>query len=764
LTKRQQAEELSKRLQETERDIVSLSAQAGQQERQVRQLREVLGQKEKILADYERYQDLQEQAEEFTQSLARLNALRSQQSALQLAIERERAKVAQERARLQSQYAAEKRNIEEAESTLQKAAEIEAGYERLQAARQEDKGWEQRRAQHETLENQRREVERQIEKARNEIQVQVNTLTRQAQELKRKADALPARKEELEKAQAAVESLGELSARRSAAQEEFQQHTAELAALKAQKEAAEREMTALQQRLEVVRSNKDPQCPVCRQPLDERHQKEIERQIAQESENAKKSVQAVLNQGRLVRGKKDELDKRIKEWDERLKGQSAAERRMAQAQTAVEEAARALEDLKKVTEEVRALNERLEKKDFAAEEHAKLTQVTATLKEVGYDAARHQATRRALSDWQRFEAERVRLEAAREQHRRVVENLPTLEAALQRVEAVLERKDYASEEQKKLIETENAMKSLYYDESAHRAAQVELRQLSDVSARKERLDSAEKSIGDMEETWQRQRQTLTEKEEQRQSWQQEQARWAEELTQLAPVEQRINAIAQAQRSGQQTRDGIVREQGEMEAKVRTVEKLAQEKVAEEERLKTLRHEQFIYEKLTVAFGRDGIPALIIENATPEIEDEANRLLSQLTDNRVQVSIEPLRDLKSGGIKETLDIKVSDELGTRPLELFSGGEAFRVDFALRIALSKLLAHRAGTRLRTLVVDEGFGTQDADGLQRMLEAINVISADFDKIVVITHLETLKNAFPARIEVVKLPDVGSKYEVVL
>ena len=40
------------------------------------------------------------------------------------------------------------------------------------------------------------------------------------------------------------------------------------------------------------------------------------------------------------------------------------------------------------------------------------------------------------------------------------------------------------------------------------------------------------------------------------------------------------------------------------------------------------------------------------------------------------------------------------------ELFSGGEAFRINFALRIALSKMLARRAGARLRTLVIDEQF----------------------------------------------------------
>lgn len=163
------------------------------------------------------------------------------------------------------------------------------------------------------------------------------------------------------------------------------------------------------------------------------------------------------------------------------------------------------------------------------------------------------------------------------------------------------------------------------------------------------------------------------------------------------------------------------------------------------------------------FGKDGIQAYLIENAVPEIEDEANKILSRLTDNRTHISIESVKDLHSGGVKETLDIKISDELGTRSYEMYSGGEAFRVDFAIRIALSKLLAKRAGTKLKTLVIDEGFGTQDAYGLEQLVEAIKTISSDFEKILVITHLEVLKNAFPVRIEVEKYPDIGSQYQII-
>jgi exonuclease SbcC len=160
----------------------------------------------------------------------------------------------------------------------------------------------------------------------------------------------------------------------------------------------------------------------------------------------------------------------------------------------------------------------------------------------------------------------------------------------------------------------------------------------------------------------------------------------------------------------------------------------------------------IYTKLVTAFGKKGVQALIIENAIPEIQEEANRLLSRMTDNAMQVSIETVRDKKTGGTAETLDIRISDDMGTRSYELFSGGEAFRVNFALRIALSKLLARRAGARLQTLIIDEGFGTQDGKGREKLIEAINSIRDDFELVLVITHIDELKDAFPTRIEITK------------
>ncbi len=172
-----------------------------------------------------------------------------------------------------------------------------------------------------------------------------------------------------------------------------------------------------------------------------------------------------------------------------------------------------------------------------------------------------------------------------------------------------------------------------------------------------------------------------------------------------------------------------------------------------------------YKLLDRAFGKDGVPALLIEQALPEIETRANELLERLSEGNMSVRFATqaaFKDKKRDDLKETLDILISDGSGTRDYELYSGGEAFRVNFAIRLALSELLAKRAGARLQTLVVDEGFGSQDAQGRQHLIEAINMVKPDFAKVLIISHIDELKEAFPNRIEVEKT-ERGSTLRVV-
>ena len=226
---------------------------------------------------------------------------------------------------------------------------------------------------------------------------------------------------------------------------------------------------------------------------------------------------------------------------------------------------------------------------------------------------------------------------------------------------------------------------------------------------------------------------------------------------ISTIEKEIKLLKYTEKNVLREKDVAVQNQGKLESELQRIENLQKQQKDREEKMKAIAEHINLYHELAVAFGKNGIQALLIEEAIPEIESEANTLLSQLTDNQSQIFIESLRDLKSGGVRESLDIHISDAAGVRPYEMFSGGEAFRIDFSLRIAISKLLARRAGATLQTLIIDEGFGSQDEEGLQRLMDAIYTIKNDFSKVIVVSHLPALKDSFPVHFLIEKT-SVGS------
>ncbi|QGQ95838.1 SMC family ATPase [Paenibacillus psychroresistens] len=156
-----------------------------------------------------------------------------------------------------------------------------------------------------------------------------------------------------------------------------------------------------------------------------------------------------------------------------------------------------------------------------------------------------------------------------------------------------------------------------------------------------------------------------------------------------------------------------------------------------------------YQTLIKAFGKDGIPALIIENAVPALEKIANEILGKMSKGKHSLRFETQRELKSkDGIAETLDIMIGDWSGERPYETFSGGEQLRIDFAIRFALAELLACRAGSKVEWLTIDEGLGSQDGEHRALVLESIKAVADRFKKVLVITHIEEAQSVFDQRI----------------
>jgi len=339
-------------------------------------------------------------------------------------------------------------------------------------------------------------------------------------------------------------------------------------------------------------------------------------------------------------------------------------------------------------------------------------------------------------------------------------------ARLLELDRVIGAEDFALDARGRLAEIDAAARALGYDPSAHDAARraeqtgrASEQALRDLEAARATWEPLERQITGLETQLAAEQAQLAAQKQELETAEEKYQQESAGLPDLGQVEREMMDL-KARENRLRMDLGMVRQlvavlETQRERKQRLLEKRAELSVRIG-RLKALER----------AFSKDGVPALLIEQALPEIEEQSNGLLDRLSGGAMSVRFETQRQLKSNKEekRETLDIKITDASGqTREYEMFSGGEAFRINFAIRLALSRVLAHRAGARLQTLFIDEGFGSQDAEGRQRLLEAINLVRPEFARILVITHMEELKDAFPSRIEVEKTLR-GSNIRIVL
>ena len=326
---------------------------------------------------------------------------------------------------------------------------------------------------------------------------------------------------------------------------------------------------------------------------------------------------------------------------------------------------------------------------------------------------------------------------------------------LKEVEKIIASQKFAIEEHKQLAKIDKDLAKLGYDAAAHddlRKQENDLRSIeedfSNLKSAKEVSKQIESEIRNLEAEIRERQAEIKDLERD--------ALVAQ--TKLAAAQTQSPNLDEAERELFRLRESENKTRSELGGAKQRVDVLSTQRArkAEFAKEREMLQQRIVQHKtLERAFGKDGVPALLIEQALPQIEEKANDLLDRLSDGQMSIRFvtqAEYRDKKRDDLRETLEIQISDSAGLRAYEMYSGGEAFRVNFAIRLALSEILAQRKGARLQTLVIDEGFGSQDELGRQRLVEAINLVKHDFAKILVITHLDELKDAFPTRIEVEK------------
>lgn len=335
------------------------------------------------------------------------------------------------------------------------------------------------------------------------------------------------------------------------------------------------------------------------------------------------------------------------------------------------------------------------------------------------------------------------------------------QARLEALRAVLAAGDYAHAARASLAALDTERAAIGYDRASHDSAREQLQTYHEFERRHTELEIARSALSgaqdELEQAQRRQAETQARLDEAQR-----------ELDSLAADIERLTALDEEYRRREVEADALRLEESRAYDRLKDARQEVNALVTQRARRADLeaqaeqkRHEAGLYKELAEACGRNGVPAMIIETAIPELENAANDLLRRMSGGRMNLRIDTQKEKVTGGQMETLDIQIADELGTRPYELYSGGEAFRINFAIRVALSQLLARRAGAHLRTLFLDEGFGTQDAEGRERLVEAITVVQDSFDLILVITHIDDLRDSFPVHL-VVEKTGSGSRVTV--
>ena len=551
--------------------------------------------------------------------------------------------------------------------------------------------------------------------------------------------SLDSTQSELTRAQSALDEI-------DARQRRLAQVQIDLAGLKVELATLKKEGQELNERIEQLETKTGGECPVCGQPLTEEHRESTLQEVQAERDALRARYAEGLARQQALNDEDKSLSTPVQrraqlelERDNQQRRLANYEAQLAHLETSVSdwEGGAGQARLAELTawlgqdEPVAALRAEIETLKSAAEQARQTTREQQLLSgDIGKLETRCEELDRAEQQWAQ-----------------------TGHPALLTTRQELADAQYAPEARAALAAIDVRLAAAGYDAAAHaaaRARQAEAANAPDEYQQLRRAEAAVKPLADGLEELERQSNRAAARVADLQTQHEQLAAALSELqagaADLRTAEADLTRLRDEQAAAIRATSAARQRASVLDDQRRTSKELRQERQTLATRIGLLR-------QLEEACGRNGVQALLIDTALPEIEDHANDLLYRLSGGEMRVRFDTQRDRKSDGSPiETLDIKIADNSGERPYENYSGGEKFRVNFAIRLALSQVLARRAGARLRTLVIDEGFGSQDPEGRQRLVEAINAVQGEFACILVITHIDELRDKFPARIEVEK------------
>ena len=758
----QRVAELEREQQRVAERAQQVSAELENLRKQQRQDGEILAAAESIEQDFAAYNQLRTQIgllEQKAQEHGKLEACHRQ-------LEEQIAQTRQEVERQQERWAAtldqQQRQLDGHQALLNREQTIAIRYARLKTLSEQAQALEQARIRYEDLLSERRDCENVLYRAEQDRKNQRQALAKQLAQLDRASSEEKTLEARIHQLQAQRTQLQTKAEERDRLEDEGRDLNAQITERQQKRHAEEEELANERQQAQALANSDDANCPLCGSTLDAEHRQQVAAELSQREKRRQERIAVLSSELTTLDDQLQKMRAHYKALGEEIVPLQQVHQELATGEARLGQLRESAAEAQSLAEQLAALDRELSDQSYAPSERERLSKLAGEIELLGYSSTEHEELSQKLAELRPVEAEHARLQDAKSQVDQLKSEQAEAHNQLERADRQLAEAHYAREERKQLGQVEQQLAALGYDSAEHQRLRQQQDDLHDSARLFERLQHARERRASSGESRVRYEAEASNIARQLQTIKEEKERLHERAGALEDVDRQLGENQAKLERLRPDRDQYLQRRGNLEALCTRCAELAQEQNHLREKLQDTQRQAWIYQQLDKAFGKDGIQALIIENAVPQIAEEANAILARLTDNRIQVAFESLRDLKKGGTRETLDVKIADEVGERSYHLYSGGEAFRTNFALRIALSKVLAMRSGTRLHTLFIDEGFGTQDEQGLEQLIEAIQKISEDFKKVLIVTHLDQLKAAFPVQIEVAKHPDLGSRFSV--
>lgn len=236
---------------------------------------------------------------------------------------------------------------------------------------------------------------------------------------------------------------------------------------------------------------------------------------------------------------------------------------------------------------------------------------------------------------------------------------------------------------------------------------------------------------------------------------------AAEVVDTAETEKQISDVQFDIRMRQDDLSTINQLIGQAQAEIKRFEQISKDIETANAELVTIRHRSEQWIALQAAFGRDGIPQLIVDSAIPRLQQLLSELLEEF-DNRWAIRLYTQRETKAGTIQERIDIRVIDANGEGDISDYSGGEKHLLRSVLRIALGMLQAERSGKSLKVFIFDEAFDALDRENAIRLLEVFRHLLSRFNQVFIVSHSDELLAVLPAQIRFKKENEI-TEVEVV-